>query len=326
MEERQRTKRRERTRAWSDSELVMFGIAVFAVFIMTLSRIIGFAGMLGKAEEEPPTNVVTVENGANQQTTDETEENEDEGEEAAGGLDYDLSQYADDTGAAGKLYAYMETYPEAAYILRNMELYPQALLEFAARFPEAMSYVASYPDFDRMNIPQEIDLTAEGNMLTVPLLIQWDSRWGYQSYGDGMIGYTGCGPTCLSMVSLYLNGYNNNDPVSIAKFAEENGYYVNGSGSSWTLMSKASANFGLSAKEVILDENAMVKALEEDKPIICAMGPGTFTDNGHYIVLTGYQNGAFTICDPNSPINSARTWTFDELKGEIRNIWSFTKA
>lgn len=326
MAEGQRTKRRERTREWSDAELIMFSIAVFVVFIMTLSRVLGFAAMLDGGEEEPPTNVVTVENGANQQGGGENGEDQQGNDAPDADLGYDLTQYASDTGAAGKLYAHMEQYPEAAYILRNIDHYPQALLEFAARFPEAMSYAASYLDYDRMNLSQEIDLTAEGNMLTVPLLLQWDSRWGYQSYGDGLIGYTGCGPTCLSMVSLYLNGFNGNDPVSIARYAEENGYYVEGSGSSWTLMSKASANFGLSAKEVILDENAMVRALEADKPIICAMGPGAFTDNGHYIVLTGYKDGAFTICDPNSPANSARTWTFSELKGEIRNIWSFTKA
>ncbi|MBQ9166572.1 MAG: C39 family peptidase [Oscillospiraceae bacterium] len=304
----------------------MFGIAVLAVFIMTIGRLAGIVKLFDKEPEEKPTTVVTIgdETGENDPETEGEEDNE--GDVAESTMDYDLYQYADHEGAAGKIYAHMEAYPEAAYVLRNLDLYPEDLLTFVARFPEAMSYAASYLDFDRMNIQQEIDLSQEVTLGEIPLLIQWDTRWGYVTYGDGMIGYTGCGPTCLSMVSIYYNGWSNNDPAAIAKFAEANGYYVNGSGSSWTLMSQASVNFGLSASEVILDENAMAKALGEGKPVICAMGPGVFTDNGHYIVLTGYENGAFTIHDPNSRANSARTWTFSELKSQIKNIWSFTKA
>ena len=88
-------------------------------------------------------------------------------------------------------------------------------------------------------------------------------------------------------------------------------------------MSQASANFGVAATELPLDENKMIASLEEGYPVICAMGPGDFTDNGHYIVLAGYSDGAFIIRDPNSPINSMRSWTFDEIKDQIKNIWSF---
>lgn len=323
MEERQRTRRRERARQWSDLDFLIFGIAALAVLIMTIGRVAWVTSLFHQEPEELTTTVVSKD-----QDSEETADGEEGADDSAAetNMDYDLSQYATDEGVAGQIYAHMAAYPEAAYILRNLDLYPEDLLKFAARFPEAMSYAASYLDFDRMNLQQEIDLSKEVTLGEIPLLIQWDTRWGYITYGDGLIGYTGCGPTCLSMVSIYYNGWNNNDPVAVAKFAEENGYYVDGSGSSWTLMSQASVNFGLNASEVILDENAMARALEEGKPVVCAMGPGDFTDNGHYIVLTGYENGAFTIHDPNSPANSARTWTFSELKSQIRNIWSFTKA
>ena len=56
------------------------------------------------------------------------------------------------------------------------------------------------------------------------------------------------------------------------------------------------------------------------------MGPGDFTDGGHYIVLTGHSDAGFSICDPNSPKRSAQTWTYDRLKDQIRNIWAFHKA
>jgi hypothetical protein len=211
-------------------------------------------------------------------------------------------------------------------VLRNLDLYPAEILEFVIRFPEAMPYVAAYPDFNRTGIEQEIDLSAEAAQNEIPLLIQWDSRWGYYPYGEGLIGYSGCGPTCLSMVSIYLNGWNNNDPLSVANYAQENGYYTKGSGSAWTLMSQACVNFGLNSKELPLDENKINEALDQGKPVILALGAGHFTDNGHFIVLCAHNDNGFVIHDPNSPENSARPWPYAELKDQIKNIWAFEKA
>ena len=45
------------------------------------------------------------------------------------------------------------------------------------------------------------------NLLSDPLFLQWDPRWGYTEYGeDSFLGLSGCGPTCLSMVLYYLTG------------------------------------------------------------------------------------------------------------------------
>jgi predicted double-glycine peptidase len=67
----------------------------------------------------------------------------------------------------------------------------------------------------------------------------------------------------------------------------------------------------------------MVAALSAGTPIICSMGPGDFTDNGHFIVLTGYTGDGFTVNDPNSPQRSSQIWTFQQLKGQIRNLWAY---
>lgn len=60
----------------------------------------------------------------------------------------------------------------------------------------------------------------------VPLFMQWDKRWGYESYGDSNIGLSGCGPTCLSMVYLYFTGDVAGNPREIARYCEENGFYT----------------------------------------------------------------------------------------------------
>ena len=41
---------------------------------------------------------------------------------------------------------------------------------------------------------QPIDLTQELQSGSVPLLMQWDKRWGYDAYGSNMIGLAGCPP------------------------------------------------------------------------------------------------------------------------------------
>ena len=81
---------------------------------------------------------------------------------------------------------------------------------------------------------------------------------------------------------------------------------------------------GLDVNELPLDENRMKQALEYGNPIVLAMGPGDFTTSGHYIVLTGVQDGLFTVNDPNSPERSAKLWSYEEISGQIRNIWAIS--
>ena len=151
--------------------------------------------------------------------------------------------------------------------------------------------------------------------------MQWDERWGYSKYGDNVMGLTGCGPTCLSMVCSYLLEDTKYDPLYMAKFAEENGYYVSGSGSAWTLISKGGKKLGLDVIEIPLDENRIRRNLEVGNPIICIMGPGDFTTTGHFIVMTEYVDGKIRINDPNSRERSEMLWDYEDIKGQIKNLW-----
>jgi hypothetical protein len=225
------------------------------------------------------------------------------------------------TQLVGTLTGQDESEDKLTYILNHPEEYTEDLIALAQKNSEALDYVYQYPQLK--DETPDIDLTAQAESDQVPLLLQWDTRWGYQEYGTGLIGYTGCGPTCLSMVALYLTGNPDYTPAYVADYALNAGYYVAGSGTAWSLMSEGCEEFGLSAKEIALDEGVMAAALNAGKPIICSMGPGDFTDNGHFIVLTGYTGDAFTINDPNSPQRSSQVWTFDQLKGQIRNLWAY---
>ena len=127
------------------------------------------------------------------------------------------------------------------------------------------------------------------------------------------------------MAGYYLTGDEGFNPKAMADFAAENGYYASGYGSSWTLISEGAGKLGLTVKELPLVKGKMVDAVEAGHPVILALGKGDFTSSGHYIVLTGWVDGAFTVNDPNSRVRSGKQWTYEELEGQIRNIWEISK-
>lgn len=196
--------------------------------------------------------------------------------------------------------------------------YPESLIQLLERNPETEVFVLEYPLYKET----EYDLAEYEGLTTVPLFMQWDQRWGYENYGSDMIAITGCGPTCLAMVGYYLTGDESFNPEDVAAFAEKNGYYAKGYGSSWTLISEGGVKLGLDVTEIPLVEKRMTDNLEAGNPIILAMGPGDFTTSGHYIVLTGMKDGMFTVNDPNSRENSEKLWSYEQLEGQIRNIWA----
>lgn len=199
--------------------------------------------------------------------------------------------------------------------------YPIRLIELFERNPETEGFVLNYPFRKDM----EVDLGGYDRE-TVPLFLQWDPMWGYKNYGSDIIAITGCGPTCLAMVGYYLTGDVDMSPDKIAKFAQRNGYYEAGYGSSWTLISEGAEKLGLEATELPLVKKKINNALEAGNPVILAVGEGDFTSSGHYIVLVGLEGNGYRVNDPNSRVNSQKIWTYEELEGQIRNIWAIGKA
>lgn len=198
--------------------------------------------------------------------------------------------------------------------------YPQSLIELLDRNPETITFVTEYPT--KKDASPEIDLSEYALSDTVPLFMQWDQRWGYIPYGSDVAGITGCGPVCLSMAGFYVTKDEAFSPDRIIEFALRNGYYVPGTGSSWTLISEGGEKLGLEVTELPLDESRMLRELNAGNPIICVMGPGDFTTTGHYIVLTGVTDGKFRVNDPNSCENSEKLWSYSEIRDQIRNLWS----
>lgn len=206
-------------------------------------------------------------------------------------------------------------------IYQNHSQYPKELLAALANNPEMADFVSGYPDRNGMTG----GITASEKEQEFPLFLQWDRRWGYESYGDSCIGLAGCGPTCLSMVLFYLTGDETHTPDKIAAYSMENGYYVEGTGTSWGLMEDIAKLYGIKVSSISSTANNMRAVLDNGGIIICAMGKGDFTTSGHYIVIYGYDNEGFMVNDPNCVARSGRRWTFSEIEYQIKSIWVYDK-
>lgn len=197
--------------------------------------------------------------------------------------------------------------------------YPEELIGLLERNPETADYVLNYPL--EKDARHSFDLS-EYSLDTVPLFLQWDIRWGYMEYGDGLAGYTACGPVCLSMVACHLTGDDTYAPDKMITYADLGGYWSPGNGTKWTLFSEGAAELGFQVTELPLDERTILAALERGTPVVCAMGPGDFTTTGHFIVLTGTEDGLLRVNDPNSRINSEKLWNYDQIRDQICNLWA----
>ena len=207
-------------------------------------------------------------------------------------------------------------------VVEKADLYPERVLKMLSKNIETLAFVLDY--WDKKDVPCEESIGQAPVQGEIPLLLQWDERWGYGTYGESMVAVSGCGPTCIAMVASGLTGRTDITPYTVASYSENNGFLTKEMDTSWDLMTYGCQEFGVTGTMLGLDENAMANTLSYGNPIICSMGPGDFTDNGHFIVLTGYENGMFHVNDPNSKIRSEKTWSYEELKNQIVNMWWYS--
>lgn len=211
--------------------------------------------------------------------------------------------------------------PKVREVMANKDQYPEQLIELLKNNGETVDFVFDYQE--KKDAPPA-DTVGEVVQGQIPLLLQWDERWGYAFYSDDMIAVNGCGPTAIAMVAAGLTGDNTITPYKVAQFSAENGYYAGDAGTSWTLLTDGARQFGIYGEEMGLSESEVFSALENGHPIICSMRPGDFTTTGHFIVLTGVEDGKIRVNDPNSRVRSGKLWDYSRLEYQINNLWVYT--
>ena len=200
--------------------------------------------------------------------------------------------------------------------------YTETMIENYALYPECREFILNYPlEKDKEHVA---DISWADRSKGVPLFLQFDARWGYTKYGFTVGGISGCAPTCLSMVAYYLTGDTKYTPAYMMEFSTKDGHVGQNGGTQWTLFSKGAKNLGFKVEELPLSETTLVKRLQKGIPVVLSVGPGDFTQNGHYIVLVGYKDGKIKVNDPFSKANSEKEYTYAQLEPQIRNLWAIS--
>ena len=148
-----------------------------------------------------------------------------------------------------------------------------------------------------------------GGITDVTYFCQSSPEWADQPYGTDTIGPYGCGPTTMAMAVASLTD-TATDPVTMAAWAVEHGYWASRSGSYHSIVLDTARSFGLVAEPFTSREaSAMLDALGQGKMLVALVGPGHFTEGGHFILIRGRTpEGNVLVADANSLENSLTLW------------------
>ncbi len=226
-----------------------------------------------------------------------------------------------------------ETYPQIETILLNIDDYPDWLLEHMIAQPETIDWVVEYPEYMKKSEEEinqialePVDLEQYEIHGQIPIFYQWTSTWGYAKYGEEQIAIDGCGPTCLAMVAVGLTGDTSYTPKKVADISMEIGTYLSDTGTTWDLMKKGPDRMGFQSWQMkSWSASAILQELESGHPVICSMKEGTFTTQGHFIVLAGVtEDGKVLVNDPNSKVRTQTKWDAQELLDQTKGMWAFS--
>lgn len=138
---------------------------------------------------------------------------------------------------------------------------------------------------------------------------QGDPEWADKPFGSDNVGGYGCGPTAMAIVVASMTDAET-DPALMSQWAAENGYWARGSGSYHSIVEGTAEAFGLQA-QALADRtpDGLREALISGNMLVALMGPGHFTNGGHFIVLRGATlSGDILVADPNSEERSLTLW------------------
>ena len=198
------------------------------------------------------------------------------------------------------------------------------LLKLATLEPAARSFVRNYPDMYPDDSPEPCDSLSDD--VDIPLLMQWDQRWGYTVYSSAAFGQTGCCPTSLAMVYQGITRKTDMSPYDMGVLAKENGFMTQYEGTDGQFLVTCGQQLGLAASEIPMSSDGLRWALSEGYVVIANVGPGDFTEGGHFLVVAGLaENGEAIVNDPYSVEKSERTWSIETIVNQSKALYMFAR-
>lgn len=211
-----------------------------------------------------------------------------------------------------------------AQIAANASAYDdEGLLELALSQPEAIDFVASYPEAEKVAQEYE-DTVTQG---TVPELYCWDERWGYIDYAGRAFALTGSGPTALAMAYMSLTGTADQTPATIAELVSEAGAAEGDSSMSADFLTDSLSDLGLSCTTSTSNSDNLTELLGTGAYVLIEATAGTLTDEDHWVlVVAENEDGSIQVIDPTSPEVSAHAWDAANLASCGNTLYAISLA
>lgn len=162
---------------------------------------------------------------------------------------------------------------------------------------------------------------------------QSDSRWADYPYGgsDPLAVY-GCGPTVMAML---VNSFTEHScqPPDMAAWAAANHYWSSGYGTKHEFIPEGAAAFGLHAESFKnLTPEGMISELKSGHILVALMGPGHFSDSGHFIIIMeDWTDNQVRVADPARLERTQAAWDVQLILDELLMgasaggpVWSIT--
>jgi spore germination cell wall hydrolase CwlJ-like protein/galactitol-specific phosphotransferase system IIB component/uncharacterized protein (DUF697 family) len=156
---------------------------------------------------------------------------------------------------------------------------------------------------------------------------QLDPEWCTYAYGNGTIGTSGCGITCMAMcVATFAD--TSVTPPDMSDLSMENGGYVSGQGSAMSVVvTVAAKQYDLKYKSISANEiEQYIKRY--DAMVIWGCKKGTFSSSnaGHVMIIRDALDGRYLLADPAHEERNEIEYTLTDItsqaKGYYYAVWS----
>lgn len=164
--------------------------------------------------------------------------------------------------------------------------------------------------------------------------LQTDPRWAHKDYSakgeSTTIARSGCGPTCAAMLIETITG-KTFTPSDACTWALKRGYKAPNQGTYYSYFPAQFKAFGIDCQQLNWNNvygkptdpvhKKAFDLLKQGYYLIAVMGKGTWTSNGHYIVVW-WEDGKVRINDPNSTISYRVNGDLATFKKQVKYYWA----
>ena len=196
-----------------------------------------------------------------------------------------------------KLFYFIPTEQSVCYLVQK----PQLTLIEECTDIAAMNYL----DYKYIGISDEQLMQKSKGVF----ICQNDPEFMKKPYGSSNLFMSGCGPIALTMAINYVKGKDTVLLDDVAKWAIDNDMYVENEGTMWAFMNEYPEEFGIECEEVYAQSlEEFEQILSEGDAMVTSMSKGHFTNNGHFITITGVSDGKTSVLDSSSIYRSKKEW------------------